>query len=141
MKTNHDHLADEMGSPPNVFYIAVSRLPSDFDVVRSWADTLLRDDSQVTAMRVVIDCSRLPVEEHLPTVKYLTQLGEAVRPLTSAASRTRCAIVVPSQPLIWRARLFESIMSGSRMRFRAFEHHEAAYAWLAEGDESAAHVS
>lgn len=117
---------------PGVFYIAVAALPAKFDRIEEWVEVVLRDHPHMLGMRGVIDCSRLPADVQPPTVEYLTRLAHVLEPLMKAARCTRCAIIVGQRPFLWRARLFESMTSGSRIAFKSFQHVPDALAWLRE---------
>lgn len=125
---------------PGITYIAVAELPKSFEKIAEWVDVVLRAHAHVLHMRVVVDFGGLEVEDPPPSVEYLDALADVLRPLTKSAAGSLCALVVPSQPLLWRARVFESITSGSRIRFRAFDSHEAAVAWLDSSDEGQANA-
>lgn len=119
-------------SEPRVFYLAVAALPTNFERVAEWSEVILADHPHMLEMRGLIDCSRLPIDQQPPTLEYLSGLAAAIEPLMRAATRTRCAVLVPHRPWLWRARLFESITSGSRVAFRAFQNLQEAMLWLHE---------
>jgi CheY-like chemotaxis protein len=113
----------------DVLYIAVSELPQSFNRVADWVQRVSEAQMRSTGVRAVVDFSRLPPGQ-LPSISYLQELAEVLRPLLAGTASARCALVVPDQPLLWRARLFESITSGSRICFRAFERLDEAREWL-----------
>src|SRR2546423_13875556 len=92
-----------------IVYISVPVLPDSFERITEWVALLLQDHASMTGLRVAIDCSHLAERENLPPVSYLQQLAVALQPLMSAAKGTRCAIIVPEEPFLWCARLFESM--------------------------------
>jgi hypothetical protein len=85
-------------------------------------------------LRGCIDLSQVSTPTP-PGVEYIRQFVTAIRPVLEAVYSARCALLVSSEPLLWRARLIETMTSGSRVCFRAFTNKAAALAWL-DADQS-----
>ncbi len=112
--------------------VVLPELPRSFDSVAEWSALLLEDSPQLHGSRVLIDLRALADEP--PTIGYVEQMAEVLAPLLRTLVDARCAILVSAEPLLWRARLFESLTSRSSARFRAFTEREVAVAWLSERD-------
>src|SRR3954464_6089451 len=90
---------------PRVVHIVVAALPTSLRRVAEWAEIVVAEHPHIAGMRVLVDCSRLPIDRQPPTVKYLARLAAALEPLTRAASRSRCAILVSHGSWLCRARV------------------------------------
>lgn len=114
---------------PDVFYIAVAALPETFERIEEWVALVVGEHAFMLGMRGVVDMSNLD-PDRVPPANYVERLVEVLRPLMLAARNTRCAVIVPEGGLFWRARLFETLSSESRVQFRAFQRTADAMEWL-----------
>jgi hypothetical protein len=123
----------EIDPGTDVVYAAVG--PWTPKAVREWVQILLADPAYSPGMRGMLNLRF--AAGPLPDVATTQQLAEAMAPLTSLPVRTRWAVLVGSDAMLARIRLFETFTSAGSIQFRAFTNDAEAMQWL--GIESHRH--
>jgi hypothetical protein len=112
----------------DIAYFAVTELPQSFLRISMAIQAVLSENAHPAGFRALVDLSEFT--DPPPSVDYMTGVAAVVNPLLEAAVNGRCAVLVRTEPMIWRARLFETLSSASRVRFRAFDDRRDALLWL-----------